>query len=353
MHGQFAHYELTTSDAEAARKFYPTFTGWKTQAFDNDYTLFTSGGVPVAGVFALTEEMRSQGIPPSWMPYIEVKNVADTTKLANSLGGKIMFGPESIPDVGDIAVIQDPQGAVFGVYRSSSGAPSWDGTPVVGNFSWNELMTPDHSAAFDFYRRLFGWDKIDEMDMGGGIMYRTFGKGEKMYGGMYTTPREMSGMHPFWLCYIHVKDVPAALATATGHGASVHRPPMDIPGGVIAILGDPQGAGFALHHQNGASAGASTAKAGSNRQPAKSKAVAAKKSKKVATGKSRATVKKSRPAAKKAKPVVRRSKKAAKPAAKKKSAARSARKSARSASAKSSKARKSARKTARRPAKKK
>ena len=250
MHGQFAWHELTTSDPAAAQKFYKTFTGWGSQPFDADYSLLTSGGVPVAGVFQLTDEMRSHGIPPNWMPYVEANNVADTAKLAESLGARIMYGPTTIPNVGDIAVIQDPQGAVFGIYKSTSGAQSWDGTPVVGKFSWNELMSTDHAKAFDFYRRLFGWERINEMDMGDGQMYLLFGKGGAMYGGMFTRFGDMAQMHPFWLCYIHVRDVPKSLATATKSGAIVHRPPMEVPGGVIAILGDPQGAGFALHHQS-------------------------------------------------------------------------------------------------------
>jgi hypothetical protein len=213
------------------------------------------------------------------MPYVEARNVADTAKLATSLGAKIMHGPQEIPNIGHIAIIQDPQGAVFGLYTSTSGGNSWEGTPVVGQFSWNELMTADHARAFDFYRRLFGWDKVDEMDMGDGLMYRTFGKGETMYGGMYTTPKEMAGMHPFWLCYIHVRDVPKALATATKAGASVHRPPMDIPGGVIAILGDPQGAGFALHHLSVAAPASAAPKT-----TARAKSGSRKKSKPAARG---------------------------------------------------------------------
>ena len=31
MHGQFVWYELTTPDVDAAKKFYPRFTGWGTQ----------------------------------------------------------------------------------------------------------------------------------------------------------------------------------------------------------------------------------------------------------------------------------------------------------------------------------
>ena len=250
MHGQFCWYELTTPDIDASKKFYPRFTGWATQAFDNDYTMWTTGGVPFAGIFRLTDDLRQQGIPPNWMPYVESDNVDETTRKAASLGGTVVVSPADIPGTGRFAVLQDPQGATFGVYKSSVASGGWDGSPVVGRFSWHELMTTDYRKAFEFYRALFGWEKNGEMDMGGGSMYLTYGKGDAMYGGIFTAPPEMAGMHPFWLVYIHVKDVGKAVETATKAGASVQRERMEIPGGTIAILGDPQGAGFALHDTN-------------------------------------------------------------------------------------------------------
>jgi predicted enzyme related to lactoylglutathione lyase len=246
MHGQFVWYELTTPDVDAARKFYPPITGWGTQPFDKDYMMWTTRGVPIAGIFRLGPEQRQKGIPPNWMPYVDVNSVDETARKATSLGGKVMHGPEDTPGTGRFAVLQDPQGAVFGIYGSSKMSQPWDGTPVVGRFSWHELMTTDYQKAFDFYRQLFGWEKTGEMDMGGGNMYFMYGKG-KPFGGIFNRPPEMASMPPFWMVYVHVKDVPKAVDTATKGGGFVKKPPMEVPGGVIAILGDPQGAGFAVH----------------------------------------------------------------------------------------------------------
>ena len=251
MHGQFVWYELTTPDVEAAKKFYPRFTNWSTQKFDENYTTFTTNGLPIAGMFRLNEEMRAKGIPPNWMPYVEVNDVDASAAKAKSLGATITAGPDDIPGTGRFAVVQDPQGAVFGIYKSNTQSNPWDGTNTIDRFSWHELMTTDHGKAAKFYSALFGWQKISETDMGPGAgMYYIFGQNGKMYGGMFTTPPEMAGMHPFWLVYIHVKDVGKAVEAATKAGATVQRPQMDIPGGSIAILGDPQGAGFALHHES-------------------------------------------------------------------------------------------------------
>ena len=255
MHGQFVWYELTTPDVDAARKFYTPITGWGTQQFDKDYTMWTTGGAPFAGIFKLGPEQRQRGIPPNWMPYIEADNVDATTKKLTSLGGTVVVPPSDIPGTGRFAVVRDPQGATFGLYKSLHESRAWDGTPTLGRFSWHELMTTDHAKALDFYRQLFGWEKIGEMDMGGGQPYMMYGKKGTMYGGIYTRPPEMSGMDPFWMIYVNVKDVQKAVDTATRAGAFVKQPPMEVPGGMIAILGDPQGAAFAVH-----SMGASAAK---------------------------------------------------------------------------------------------
>ena len=317
MHGQFVWYELTTPDVDAARKFYPPITGWGTQQFDQNYTMWTSEGVPIGGIFRLGPEQRQQGMPPNWMLYVESDNVDETARLAASLGGTVVHAPADIPGTGRFAVVQDPQGAVFGVYRSSGPSQGWDGTPRLGRVSWHELMTTDSAKAFDFYRRLFGWEKMTEMDMGGGNMYTMFGK-EKMFGGMFNITPDMAGMHPFWLCYVHVKDVNAAVAAAKRNRGTLHRGPMDIPGGVVAILGDPQGAGFAVHHATAAAAAPGPARKTVSRKAARPKASASKaktRTKASARAKGKATARAKPAARKKAAP--RR-----KAAAKKKSAAK-------------------------------
>jgi hypothetical protein len=299
MHGQFVWYELTTPDVDAARRFYPPLTGWGTQQFDKDYTMWTTGGVPFAGIFRLGPEQRQKGIPPNWMPYIEADNVDETARRATSLGGTVMHGPDDIPGTGRFAVLQDPQGAVFGIYKSSRASQGWDGTPVVGRVSWHELMTTDYRKAFDFYRQLFGWEETGGMDMGGGNTYFMYGMQGRMYGGIFNRPREMEGMPPFWLVYVHVKDVKKAVEATTRAGGMVKQPPMDVPGGQIAILGDPQGAGFGVHAAaaSKASKPAAGKTSGVARRP-KAKAAKSRPKAKAAKSRPKAKAVKSRPKAK-------------------------------------------------------
>ena len=307
MHGQFVWYELTTPDVDAAKKFYSRVAGWGTQRFDNDYDMWTTGGRPVGGVMQLRDDMREQGVPPNWLPYVESDDVDATAAKAASLGGRVVYGPEDIPGGGRFVVLQDPQGAVFGALKPGNPGGAWDGTPVVGRFSWHELMTTDYTKAFEFYSNLFGWEKTGEMDMGGGQNYFMYGKGGTAYGGMFNRFGDMTSMNPFWLVYIHVKDVGTAVTAATKGGGVVHRPQMDIPGGSIAILGDPQGAGFALHHVSAPSPATKPA------------AKVAKKAAKVAKKAVRAVKKAAKKAATKVKKAV---KKTPKPAARTKTKAK-------------------------------
>lgn len=323
MHGQFCWYELSTPDVEASKKFYSKFTGWGTQAFDADYNMFTTGGMPIAGIFKLNAEMRAKGVPPNWMPYIEADNVDDTVAKGKSLGGKVMAGPDDIPGTGRFAVMQDPQGATFGIYHSTRASGGWDGKNVVGRFSWHELMTSDYQAAFDFYNALFGWNKTSAMDMGGGNMYQMYGQGEAAYGGMFNKMPGMESMNPFWLVYIHVDDVGKAVEIAKKNGAFVQRERLEIPGGTIAILGDPQGAGYALHDTKSMPSAAAVTAAKAGAAVKKAASSVAKAVRKAVKNVAKASAK-AKPAARKVKAKVKAKATPMKKAAPKKKAARKA-----------------------------
>jgi hypothetical protein len=295
MHGQFVWYDLMTSDPAAAQRYYPPITGWKTQKFeqsspDMPYTMWTVDGEPVGGVAQITQEQAAMGVKPSWLPSVHVNNIDESTRKVTSLGGKVVHGPNAIPDMGRYAIISDPQGATIALYQPNGPTRGFDGTPSIGRFSWNELMTTDYKRAFDFYRQLFGWEQTGEaMDMGGGNMYLMYGMKGKMFGGIFNRDAaNMPNMPPNWLPYVYVKDIKQTVDAATRAGGKLGRGPMDIPGGgMIAILADPPGARFALHQ--GPSQTAARPKAAAKPQAKAKTKAKAKKAK--ATPKARAKAK--------------------------------------------------------------
>jgi len=323
--GRFVWHELLTTDPKAAGAFFSKIIGWKTQPWGNDqsYTLFVAGGRQLAGLMAQPEEAKKMGAPPSWMTYIATNDVDDTARLASSLGAKVLKAPEDIPGAGRYAVLQDPQGAVFGLYKSNQ-APAADSVPGVGDFSWHELATTDAKAALTFYQRLFGWEETSAMDLGGGMgIYQMFGQSKQgpTLGGMFNKPSQMPGPSA-WLAYIKVPDARKSAEAIKKAGANVVNGPMEVPGGDwIAQAVDPQGAMFAVH-----SAAAAPATAVSSKPAAAAPSKPAVSSAKKAAPQKKSAPKKS--ASKKSAPSKSAPKKAAKKARKASPARRAAQRSA-------------------------
>jgi predicted enzyme related to lactoylglutathione lyase len=293
--GRFVWHELLTTDTKAAGAFFSKIIGWKTQPWGNDgsYTLFVSGSRQLAGLMALPEEAKKMGAPPNWLTYIGTNDVDDTARLAVSLGGTVLKKPEDIPGTGRFAVLQDPQGAAFGLYKSNQ-PPGPDAVPAVGDFSWHELATTDAKAAFSFYQRLFGWEETSSMDMGEMGTYQMFGQSKqgRTLGGLFNKSSQMPGP-PAWLAYIKVPDARKSAEAIKKAGAKVINGPMEVPGGDWIAQGmDQQGAMFAVHSVAAApaaasakSAATSSAKASAKKKPAKKKAAAKKAAPKKKTAK--------------------------------------------------------------------
>src|SRR5690625_5584987 len=68
----------------------------------------------------LTDEMRQHGASPVWLGYIGVDDVDLTVDRIVSAGGRVQMPPFDIPDVGRLAMVTDPHGAVFYVIRGFS-----------------------------------------------------------------------------------------------------------------------------------------------------------------------------------------------------------------------------------------
>jgi hypothetical protein len=251
-HGRFVWYDLLTGDLPAAMAFYSEVVGWRTQPFGDgsDYTMWVGEQGPLGGMSLLPAAAKQMGAPPYWQSNVEVANLDETVAKVKELGGKIHH-QEEVPTVGRFAVIADPQGAVIAVFTPARDMPCHDSSKP-GEFSWHELYTTDHEAAFAFYQQIVGWERLGEFDMGAMGKYLLWGREGKQLGGMMTTPKGMTTpdgreVPPSWMYYVTTADLDGALARAKAKGGRVLNGPMDVPGGQrIVQLMDPQGAAFAL-----------------------------------------------------------------------------------------------------------
>jgi len=278
--GRFVWHELLTTDTKAAEGFFTKVAGWTAKPFDQSYTLFMTGTRNRAGLMALPPEARNMGAPPHWESYVATPDVDETAKQAVALGGKVLKAPSDIPNVGRFAVLQDPQGATFAIFKGTGEMPV-DDKPAIGDFSWHELATSDWKAALAFYKNLFGWQETDAMDMGPQGKYQMFGLDGKTMGGIYNAgPQQPGGKS--WLAYIRVPDAKKTAATITKLGAKVINGPMEVPGGDLIAQGlDLQGIPFAVHSLKAAAASPPASKPAARKPAGKKKAAkkAAKKAK--------------------------------------------------------------------------
>jgi uncharacterized protein len=120
--GALCWTELTTTDTAAAEKFYTQLFGWvpKHSAPSSvmEYTEFSVGGTPSIGMMAKPKDMPAH-IPSYWMPYFQVADLDASVAKAKELGARVMVPPQEIPNTGRFAIVSDPQGAVFALFRSA------------------------------------------------------------------------------------------------------------------------------------------------------------------------------------------------------------------------------------------
>ena len=243
----FVWYELMTSDTRSAETFYRSVMGWGTQDSGMaSYTLMTMGSTMVGGLMPIPEEARAMGARPAWLGYIGVDDVDACAKRIGAAGGSVQKAPQDIPGVGRFAVVADPGGAVFMIFKGTSTEtpePVRPGSP--GHVGWHELRAADGRAAFTFYSNLFGWTAAEAVDMGPMGVYQTFAAGGAPIGGIMTKTPEMP--MPSWLYYFNVESVDAAVERVKAGGGRIHHGPVQVPGGSWIAQGeDPQGAAFAL-----------------------------------------------------------------------------------------------------------
>ena len=111
--------ELSTRDTKAAEKFYTQMFGWTpkhSQSPGMEYTEFSVGGRPSIGMMPMPAGVPAQ-VPAFWLPYFQVSDVDTAAAKSSQLGGKSMVPPTDIPSTGRFAVLNDPAGAAFAIYK--------------------------------------------------------------------------------------------------------------------------------------------------------------------------------------------------------------------------------------------
>jgi predicted enzyme related to lactoylglutathione lyase len=245
--GTFIWTDLATSDQDAAKKFYGELFAWTADDMPVDdeagtvYSMMLRDGKHVAAISPQQQAQQEAGVPPMWNSYISVESADATAARATELGATVHAPPFDVMDAGRMAVIGDPQGAFFMIWEPARHF----GAALVnspGALSWNELASPDPKASADFYAALFGWECKPMEDMP--MTYFVIMNGERSNGGITELP---PGVPPHCLVYFATEDIDAGIAKVEELGGTKLSGPHDIGIAKFAVVGDPQGASFALY----------------------------------------------------------------------------------------------------------
>ncbi len=235
--------DLSVPDLAAAKEFYGAVFGWS--FFDSgpeygNYQIAQVDGRAAAAIGPL----HSKDQPTVWTVYVASEDADGTAKLIGENGGTVLAEPFDIPGNGRMCIVQDPQGAVFGVWQAA-GQHGAEVYVEPGSLVWTDVRLPDPDAGRAFYTSVFGYryETLKEEPSYTIIHFDGARDGEPVggIGGMMGAPE---GTPPHWLAYFLVSDADTAVASARAAGGTIIAEPFDTPYGRMAGITDPHGAVF-------------------------------------------------------------------------------------------------------------
>jgi predicted enzyme related to lactoylglutathione lyase len=119
MPNPFVHIELMATDVGKAKAFYGRLFDWKLEdmpmpeADGMTYTMIKVGEGTGGGLM----KNPMPNAPSSWVPYVDVPDLAAATAKAKSLGATVIKENVNVEDHGAFSIITDPTGAFLGLWQ--------------------------------------------------------------------------------------------------------------------------------------------------------------------------------------------------------------------------------------------
>lgn len=118
--GRVVHFEILGDDPARLAEFYRAALGWDVQSWEGaedfqvEYLIASTGPKDADGIDGAF--MRRQFAQPVINTAL-VDSLDDALEKTRAAGGKVVFGPQEIPNVGTHAYCEDPEGNLFGVIQ--------------------------------------------------------------------------------------------------------------------------------------------------------------------------------------------------------------------------------------------
>lgn len=226
LNGKFIWYDLFTSDLKAVQPFYEALFGWsfhETATGETRVLTIRREGVPIANAVYVNETKIKDGAS-RWLSYMSVADVDQTVLRIEQNQGSVYMPPKDLPDRGRVAVVKDPEGALFAILTATGGDPP-DPAYDLNDFLGSELWARQLETAIQFYQALVAYE-IEMVDVGNEKDYHLLVRDDEPRAGVVQIPWD--DVNPNWIPYIAVEDV-AAVAVR-----------VEVLGGRLLIAPDPE-----------------------------------------------------------------------------------------------------------------
>ena len=214
-------------------------------------------------VAAISSQWEGAPTEAVWNTYIWVDDADEAAAKAREAGGSIVSESVDVAEAGRMAVLVDPEGAVFSVWQ----AREHKGAGVVNEHeasNFNILKTGDLEIAKRFYGAVFGWTTLDLGNCGRFWAMSAYGdyleartpgtRAQAAEFGAAGFEEVVAAIAPLnggdarasWNVTFGTEDADATAAKAMGLGGTsvCSVPPVDAPYSRFTVLRDPQGATF-------------------------------------------------------------------------------------------------------------
>jgi len=242
--GKFVWADLVTDDVRAASAFYSRLFGWSFNDYGG-YLIAMNDERPLCGMFQRPRP-ESQSAKPRWFGYISVASVDRAQHAVKQAGGRVLAAPKKLPKRGEQAVFADPEGALFGVVKSSSGDPQ-DFLAEPGDWIWIQLLSRDAKKASEFYHAVAGYEVVERSAANRLNDYVLVSEGYARATVRTIRSADQKEVQPTWLPFVRVKNIVEAMALAKQLGGSVRiEPRPEVFDGKVAVIADPTGAAIGI-----------------------------------------------------------------------------------------------------------
>ena len=242
MKSNFVWCDLSTFDINTALEFYSKIFNWnfkKTSdiSMEEDYHIAYRGRTPASAIFVMPEYLQNIDMPSFWMSYISVKNIDEVVSKAEDNGAIIEIKPTQFNSESRIALIRDPSGAGFTIYKGKD--LKGKATSGHGRMVWNILHVNNLQTVENFYKNVFDFNFVKKN--GTDYRHEIYNSSDELIAHAEILSDDVKGDKQYWMPIFYVDDLKQFKQNVESLGGKTDF--ID-DGYEYAIFSDTQGASF-------------------------------------------------------------------------------------------------------------